>query len=222
MYIASRTMPVSATLAPRRHHGLRGILGDRAWERLPEAVRARFGEPAVATDYVGEFEVVRASRLGRCLALFCVLLGTPVVPRTGVHVPAVVHVGPRAEGVAWTREYKWPDGAPCVVRSTKVIGPNGTLIERLPARLCMPLRVYEDAGVLHFVSRGYYVDFGTRRDGSAIELPLPQWLSPGTTHVEHRDESDGWFRFTMTVTHPLFGELYYQTGRFRSAARGPM
>jgi hypothetical protein len=24
-------------------------------------------------------------------------------------------------------------------------------------------------------------------------------------------------RFTMTVTHPFFGEMFYQTGRFRAA-----
>jgi hypothetical protein len=29
--------------------------------------------------------------------------------------------------------------------------------------------------------------------------------------------ADGWFRFTMTVTHPFFGEMFYQTGRFRAA-----
>jgi hypothetical protein len=34
----------------------------------------------------------------------------------------------------------------------------------------------------------------------------------------HLDEAlGGWFRFTMTVTHPVFGELFYQTGRFRAA-----
>jgi hypothetical protein len=46
---------------------------------------------------------------------------------------------------------------------------------------------------------------------------LPRWLSPGTTHVEHHDETNGWFRFTMTVSHPVFGELFYQSGRFRAA-----
>ncbi len=39
------------------------------------------------------------------------------------------------------------------------------------------------------------------------------------THVEHHDEPDGWFRFTMTVTHPIFGEMFYQTGRFHAAGR---
>lgn len=199
------------------HHGLRAVLGEPAWLRLPQAVRARFGEPVVAVDYVGEFEIVRASWLGLAFATFCRLIGTPVVPRTGRNVPAIVHVGPTSEGVAWKREYKWPGSEPCLVRSTKVIDAEGHLVEQLPARLCMPLNVYEERGSLHFVSRGYYFDFGKRRNGRRIRIPLPQWLSPGTTHVEHHDAADGWFRFTMTVSHPLFGELFYQTGLFHAA-----
>jgi hypothetical protein len=81
----------------------------------------------------------------------------------------------------------------------------------------MPLNVYEERGVLHFVSRGYYFDLGRRPNGGRIKIPLPALLSPGTTHVEHIDEADGWFRFTMTVTHPFFGEMFYQTGRFTAA-----
>jgi Domain of unknown function (DUF4166) len=193
------------------HKGLRNVLGDAAWQRLPDAVRARFGEPVIAVDYVGEFEVVRASFLGSLIANVCRLIGTPVVPRTGCNVPAVVHVGPVGSGVAWNREYRWPNSAACLVRSTKVVDAEGHLVERLPARLCMPLNVYEYRGVLNFVSRGYYFDLGL------CKVPLPTWLSPGTTHVEHIDERSGWFRFTMTVTHPWFGELFYQTGRFRAA-----
>jgi hypothetical protein len=194
------------------HAGLQSVLGHAAWVRLPAAVRVRFAEPAVAVDYVGNFDVVRASWLGRLLALACLLLGTPVVPRTGLHVPAIVHVAPTLGGVAWNREYRWPNAGACLVRSTKLIDECGGLVERLPARLCMPLHVFEQRGVLHFVSRGYYFDIG-----GFFRLPLPTLLSPGTTHVEHIDESHGWFRFTMTVTHPIFGEMFYQTGRFKAA-----
>jgi hypothetical protein len=197
--------------AASQHAGLQSVLGASAWARLPEAVRRRFAEPAVAVDYVGNFDIVRASWLGRLIALACLLLGTPVVPRTGLHVPAIVHVSPTLSGVAWNREYRWPNTHPCLVRSTKAIDSHGTLVERLPARLCMPLHVFEQRGVLHFVSRGYYFDFGR-----GFKVPLPRLLSPGTTHVKHIDEADGWFRFTMTVTHPLFGEMFYQTGRFKA------
>ena len=207
---------LAAKSSDHQHGGLQSVLGQAAWARLPEPVRVRFAEPAVAIDYVGEFDVVRASWLGRLLAFACLLLGTPVVPRTGLRVPAIVHVGPTPTGVAWNREYRWPNGGACLVRSTKTIDSRGGLVERLPAHLCMPLHVFERCGVLHFVSRGYYFDFD-RRDGRRFRVPLPNLLSPGTTHVEHIDEAHGWFRFTMTVTHPLFGELFYQTGRFRAA-----
>jgi hypothetical protein len=201
----------------RAHLGLRDLLGESGWLRLPPAVRVRFGEPVQAVDYTGEFDVVRASPLGRTIAWFCQAIGTPVVPRTGRNVPAVIHVGPVSRGASWLREYHWPRGATHRVHSTKVIGADGTLIEELPARLRMPLHVYERQGVLHFVSKGYYFDLEIRRGAPGLRIHLPWWLSPGTTHVEHADEADGWFRFTMTVTHRLFGEVFYQTGRFRAA-----
>lgn len=196
---------------------LRDVMGATAWERLPAAVRVRFGEPVLAIDYVGTFDVVRASFFGRIVAWLCQAIGTPVVPRTGHNIPAVIHVGPADPGASWRREYRWPNGTKCLVRSTKIIGPDGGLVEKLPAGLCMPLSVYEQQGVLHFVSKGYYFEFGIRFNGWRARIPLPSWLSPGTTHVEHADEADGWFRFTMTVTHALFGEVFYQTGRFRAA-----
>jgi hypothetical protein len=195
-------------------HSLKEVLGDAAWMRLPQAVRARFADATHAVDYVGEFEIVRASLLGKIIAWACQAIGTPVVPRTGNNVPAIVHVGPSGRGMEWRREYRWPGQSPCLVRSTKVIGPDGILVEELPAGLCMSLDVYEAAGTLHFVSRAYYFDIGIPWTRRRMRLVLPLWLSPGTTHVEHIDEADGWFRFTMAVTHPLLGEMFFQTGRF--------
>ena len=198
-------------------HSLEEVLGNAAWTRLPEAVRVRFADTDRAVDYVGEFEFVRASLLGRILAWACQVIGTPVVPRTGNNIPAIVHVGPSGRGVEWRREYRWPGRSPSLVRSTKVIGHDGTLVEELPARLCMSLDVYEDAGTLHFVSRAYYFEVNIPGIRRRLRLVLPQWLSPGTTHVEHIDQAEGWFRFTMTVTHPFFGEVFYQTGRFHAS-----
>ena len=200
-------------------HGIEALLGDAAWQRLPAAVRERFMDPARRVDYNGTFEIVRASRLGRLLAWFCRCLGTPVVPRTGAQIPALVQVVPTDQGVTWRREYRWPSGPPYVVRSTKVIAADGTLTERLPAGLCMPLALYESAGALHFVSRGYYFDIRVPGTRARLKIPLFSWLSPGVTHVSQVDEPDGWFRFTLTVTHPLFGEVFHQTGRFSEAGR---
>lgn len=206
------TLPVPLTrerAAGGQRHGLRDVLGVDAWNRLPEAVRERFGDSTASVTYAGAFEVVRASRLGRLFAWLGVLFGTPVAPRCGTDVAARVMVRPESAGVVWTRVYDWIDGTSHHVRSTKVVTGEKSLLEKLPARLNMPLDVYEAGRVLHFVSRGYYFDLGF-----GLRLPLPALLSPGITHVEHIDLAHGWFRFTMTVTHPLFGEMFFQTGRF--------
>lgn len=207
----ARALPQTLTQerTGRARHGLRAVLGAEAWHRLPEAVRERFADAAGDALYTGAFEVVRASALGRVFAWLGTLFGTPVAPRGGQNVHARVHVRPGVEGVTWLREYLWEDGGRCLVRSTKVVGDDGQLVEKLPARLCMPLATHEEGGVVHFVSRGYYFDLGL-----GLKLWLPALLSPGVTHVEHVDLGHGWFRFTMIVTHPLFGELFFQTGRF--------
>jgi len=199
-------------------HGVRDVLGSEAWNRLPEAVRERFAHADAVAVYAGAFEVVRASALGRAFAWLGTLFGTPVAPRVEDHVEARVHVRPHGDGVAWDREYRWADGARHVVSSTKVV-ELGKLIEKLPARLCMPLDTYVEGGVLHFVSRGYYFDLPLGSSGWKVWLPA--LLSPGVTHVEHIDLGHGWFRFTMTVMHPLFGEVFFQTGRFSASEELP-
>jgi len=205
----------------RVRHGLRDVIGNEAWNRLPEAVRERFADSSEAVSYAGAFEIVRASALGRAFAWLGTLFGTPVAPRAGFGVEARVLVRPNAEGVAWDREYRWADGTRHLVRSTKVVLDDGSLVEKLPARLCMPLDTFEDGGVLHFVSKGYYFDLSFGDFGRGLRLWLPRMLSPGITHVEHIDLGHGWFRFTMTVMHPLFGEIFFQTGRFCAAEELP-
>jgi hypothetical protein len=204
--------PLTHERIGRPRHGLRAVLGPEAWSRLPEAVRERFADAAGDAVYSGAFEIVRASLLGRVFAWVGTLFGTPVAPRGGRHVYARVHVQPGIEGVTWLREYLWEDGSRSLVRSTKVVDEDGLLVEKLPARLCMPLATYEVGGVVHFLSRGYYFDLGL-----GLKIFLPAFFSPGVTHVEHVDLGHGWFRFTMTVTHPHFGELFFQTGRFCAA-----
>jgi hypothetical protein len=204
--------PLAGETPGRPVHGLRHVLGARDWLRLPEAVRERFDDHAGAIDYAGCYEVVRASALGRVFAWLGRFMGAPVVPRTGKDVDARVRVRPVEDGMLWLREYLWEDGTGNVVRSTKVVTPEGRLIERLPAGLHMPLSVHVDGGVLHFTSQGYYFDLGF-----GLRLWLPPFLTPGVTHVEHIDLGHGWFRFTLTVTHRWFGEMFFQTGRFCEA-----
>jgi|SRR5579872_3767744 len=195
---------------------IRRAVGESAWNRLPEAVRERFSDNCRQAQFAGSFEVVRASCAGRLLAHVCRLIGTPIVPGVGMHIPARVYVyADDRGGMVWKREYAFPARRPYVVTSTKCADGERGLIETLPFGLQMPLEVYERAGTLNFVSDGYFFNW------LGLRLRVPDFLPPGRTHVQHIDEGGGWFRFTMTVTHRWLGEVYFQTGRFRAAGEAP-
>jgi hypothetical protein len=186
------------------------LLGDAAWRRLPEAVKARFcAHPHMsATTYRGRMKV-RATRLGRFLACACQLIGTPVAPFEGNDVPVEVHVYDVAGGgTVWERRYAFAGRPETVVRSMKKLDDDGSLVEALNAGLHMRLRVFEDQGALHFLSTGYFFRIGPLR------VPLPDWFPPGPTHVVHEDRDDGRFTFTMRTEHPLLGEMFFQSGVF--------
>src|ERR1044072_6304763 len=128
----------------------------------------------------------------------------PVTPRTGANVESRVRVRPGDHGVTWDREYLWEDGARHLVRSTKVVTSDNLLVERLPARRCLPLDTYVEGAVLHFVSLGYYFDLG-----AGLRLWLPRLFTPGVTHVEHIHLGHGWVPFTMKGTDPPFADLVF-------------
>lgn len=217
-----------------RHPDFQKLLGPRAWEKLPAAVRTRFAADAhdsADTVYEGSMRV-SASFAGRVMAHVCRLIGTPVVPYVGQEIPVRVRVFNGKHGVVWERRYEFPGRPASVVRSTKQLDDDGMLVEALNAGLHMRLRVFEEDGALHFVSTGYFLlalqegSFAARliralyplnaffRLG-AVRVDLPRWFLPGITHVVHEDLGNGLFRFLMRTEHSHFGEMFLQDGVFR-------
>ena len=60
----------------------------------------------------------------------------------------------------------------------------------------------------HLTARRYLLQAGRWR------LPLPALLTPGTCRVAHRAEGPGRFRFTLTMSHPVWGLTFHQDGVF--------
>jgi len=206
----------SETDRKRPSYDLSAYMSPKDWQRLPLAIQARFGPHTVApqADYYGNMEIVRRSFLGFCLAHLSRPIGMPVPPFAGTNIPTIVRLyeAPERNGIVWERRYTFSKSRETTIKSTKLYTQTDGLLEWVGGGLGMSLNVFEQGQKLHFVSRSYFWRKGT------FSVTLPRWLSPGTTHVIHKDEGDGWFRFTMTITHPLFGELYFQDGLFKDEA----
>lgn len=211
----------SVTFPEAELHDLRfrALLGEEAWATLPEAVRLRFshryaGGRTVA--YAGVVDEIRISLPGLLVSRLVRLLGGPLPMHRETGVPTVVTVTEDVPtgGQVWSRLFARRKGFPQVIHSAKRFsGPTG-LEEVVGFGIGMALAVGVNADGITFSSRGYFWQpFGGRR------IPVPRWLTPGDLVVTHEDGGSGTFRFTLSLRHPLLGELVSQTASYREAVR---
>ncbi|MFE1570968.1 DUF4166 domain-containing protein [Comamonas odontotermitis] len=185
------------------------LVGPAAWQQLSPAIHRRFASQHAPVAYAGHMEL-RTSRIGRLFAWAAQLLGSPLAGSRAGLVPTQVQVASDGRGgVVWSRQLgECGSAGSQAVRSTKRLGPGGQLEECTEGGLSMALEVCVEQGALVFYSRRYFWLLGRWR------LPVPALLTPGVCRVEHRDEGPGCFRFTLEMTHPLWGRTFYQTGVF--------
>lgn len=214
------TVPAASDQAVNEDPRFRNLLAPQDWRRLPWPIRRRFthaladGETAV---FVGRVVRTRLSFFGRLVSQALRLVGAPLPLRSSAHAPAsVIVTEDRASGgQVWTRIYGVRGGFPQVVHSAKrFCGPTG-LEEQVGRGVGMALTVHVENRALVFRSAWYFV----RAFGRTLRLP--RFLCPGRLEVVHREERDGHFSFTLTLTHPLFGEALQQLAFFRDWSEEP-
>ena len=192
----------------------RRLVGEEGWERLPAAVRERFGHRVAGCRtilYSGEVVECRMNRAGMCLAQAARLIGSPLPLSRACGLPAAVSVteDPVSGGQHWLRIYARPRGFPQVICSCKAFaGPTG-LEEYLGRGFGIALAVVADEDALHFLSD--HIFWRCR----GLCLRLPRFLSPGDLVVSHVDRGDGSFFFELRLHHRWLGELVHQRAIFR-------
>lgn len=196
----------------------RDLLGPSGWSVLPEAIRNRFSKRLKGGDSVAYQGVVTAMQMngvGWCLAQCARLVGAPFpFDRRSLHQPAVVVVTEdrHSDGQFWIRQYGRARGFPQVVHSSKrFAGPTG-LEEYIGYGIGMALKIEATPNALFFKSDHFFLRVLGR------PLRLPRCLGPGQVVVGHHDLGDGQFRFSLKVTHPLFGVILRQDAIFCDAA----
>lgn len=198
------------TLEPAKDRRFRDLLGDRAWSRLPSAIRRRFGKHLAvgsSVTYQGRVVAMRMSAVGWCVAQLVRLVGSPLPydrSSDGQAAVVVVTEDQQAAGQFWVRQYGRKQGFPQVIHSSKRFsGPTG-LEEYIGYGIGMALRVEATADALYFKSAGYFIQM------RGCRLRLPGWATPGALVIGHHDMGDSNFLFSLHLSHPLFGELIAQ------------
>jgi Domain of unknown function (DUF4166) len=197
-----------------RDNRYRNLLTADDWSQLPPIVQARFVrhlEPNKTKLFVGSVVKTELSRIGRVLAF--VLRPLNIIPaHHGAVGPSTVVVteGADAASQTYTRLYGRANGAAQIISSTKCFTSQG-LIEKLGYGLSMQLAItVEDRALVFSSTRYQWSVFGRA-------ITLPRWLSPGHARIEHRDLDGSRFRFSLTLTHPWFGQLVEQVADYVDA-----
>lgn len=185
-----------------------------AWARLRPGIQARFGqEPHAGACFVyrGDMQIIRRSRAGWLFAQLTRIIGNPLTPYAGTHVPVEVRLFPKGGGICWEREYRYPNRAPVTVSSVKRESARGEMMEVVGGGFGMKLTISVRDGQLYFHSYRYFCTL------LGFCVPLPHLLTPGRTEVAHLDHGDGSFTFRLCIVHPYLGETFFQEGLFRRA-----
>lgn len=195
----------------------RNLVGTQGWNRLPSAIRKRFGKRLQGGDsvaYQGVVTAMRMNRAGHFIAQLARLVGAPLpYDMSSVDRPAVVIVTEdvASDGQFWVRQYGRARGFPQTVHSSKrFAGPTG-LEEYIGYGIGMALRVKADGHALLFQSDHFFLQIMGHR------FAVPSWLNPGSFEIGHHDLGDHAFAFTLSFKNKVFGEMIAQDAVFRDA-----
>lgn len=187
------------------------VLGDQ-WNALGETVRRHYFLRPFSDDYVcvkGTMRVVHHSAFAKLLIPVARIFGA-LVPYSGKNVPVDVHYSARGgdRTIHWDRVFHFPGRPAFHFRSFMEPVEGNSVIEFVRFGIGMRLAVTAEDGALVFRDRGYiWRVFG-------IDMPIPVSLLLGSAYVEERPVDRQSVSMRMTLTHPLFGQLFRYEGSF--------
>jgi len=196
------------------------------WNRLPAAVRRRFGRRVEIGDaliYRGHVEFNRVNRWGRFLTNMLRVIGAPLPLDTDNEgAAAIVTVteapGQNGEhgGQIWMRQYARKNAKhpfPQIIQSAKRFeGPTG-VEEYIGGGIGMSLKACVEGKELVFLAKDIFWDIKIPK--GKIRLTLPRWLGPKLLRAGHEEIGNGTFAFTLKLEHKWFGKMIDQRVKFQ-------
>ncbi|RNF35097.1 DUF4166 domain-containing protein [Paracoccus methylarcula] len=201
----------SASGATPRQPVFHEILGDD-WYRLGGVVRRHYFLRAFSDDHIcvrGRMHEVWHGAAARLLIPFARIFGA-LVPYRGTDVPIEVdyRARPGDSTIHWDRVFHFAGRPAFHFRSHMEPAGGNRVIEFVRFGIGMRLKVTAEEGALVFRDAGYIWRI------LGIDMPLPVGLVLGRAYIEERPVDASHFSMRMTLTHPLFGELFRYSGSF--------
>ena len=178
------------------------------WDKLPQALQAhyRFG---ASTD-TGQLDIEYPQFMQPCLNVLRVF--GALVNRSGRRVSTRVEKSVVGDRQYWRRTLTYPDGKVVCFNSFWVAVASNQLIEFVNPVLGLQMAPRVEEGRLHYRSVQFVVKLGP------LLLPIPEWLVLGHTTIVEEAVDDSHFAMDFRLTHPLLGQVFRYSGRFKAGS----
>lgn len=178
------------------------------WDKLPPALQAhyRFG----TTTDTGHLDIEYPQFMQPCLSVLRVF--GALVNRSGRRVSTRVEKSVVGDRQYWRRTLTYPDGKVVCFNSFWVAVGSNQLIEFVNPVLGLQMAPRVEEGRLHYRGVQFVVKLGP------LLLPIPEWLVLGRTTIVEEAVDDSHFAMDFRLTHPLLGQVFRYSGKFRAAS----
>ena len=178
------------------------------WDKLPPALQAhyRFG----TTTDTGHMDIEYPQFMQPCLSVLRVF--GALVNRSGRRVSTRVEKSVVGDRQYWRRTLTYPEGKVVCFNSFWVAVGSNQLIEFVNPVLGLQMAQRVEEGRLHYRGVQFVVKLGP------LLLPIPEWLVLGRTTIVEEAVDDKHFVMDFRLTHPLLGQVFRYSGKFRAAS----
>jgi len=186
---------------------LQSDLGEFEWKKLHRDIIERFTpvKQYPKLRYIGVVSRVYCSPIGKLIAQL--LKPLELLPaQNACDVPFEFLINHKADKITKQRRYYIEANKTFTFKSKFALKP--VLHEEFKAGIGMNLKLSTVKGDLLFSDRGYFWRIGRWR------VPIPRWCSLGKFELLHHNIDAHYFQVIIRITHPVFGVLFYQRGRF--------
>lgn len=186
---------------------IRDDLGGTQWQALHHDIIQRFtlAKQSTRLRYIGVVNWVYCSPIGKLIAKF--LKPLELLPdQCARDTQFEFVINHQAEKINKQRRYFINSNTAFTFRSLFASQPE--LHEEFKAGLGMKLKLSVVQGDLLFQDQGYFWRIGSWR------IPIPRWCSIGKFELLHHNINSLYFQVIIRISHPIFGVLFYQRGKF--------
>ena len=178
------------------------------WDKLPPALQAHYCY-GTTTD-TGHLDIDYPRFMQAWLSVLRVF--GALVNRSGRGVSTLVAKSIVGDRQYWRRTLTYPDGKVVCFNSFWVAVGGNQLIEFVNPVLGLQMAPRVEEGRLHYRGVQFVVKLGP------LLLPIPEWLVLGRTTIVEEAVDDKHFVMDFRLTHPLLGQVFRYSGKFRAAS----